>query len=105
MSDLRAYVVDVATHLGVEPYAAWAEEGSPSTAYVALADRSPRYPDRLLMLQWFSDMGWSLALEPRGAEPPVILAEWPDPVRPSATWLVEQVRLAIAPGAVLPRAS
>lgn len=59
------------------------ECGTPSTAYVALADTSRAWPGRLLMLAWSSDEGWRLALEPESDEPPVIVAVWPEPVRPA----------------------
>ncbi|GAA4552299.1 DUF6292 family protein [Amycolatopsis samaneae] len=77
---LRGYVESVATELGVEPAATWSEYGPPSSAYVALADRAPRYPHRLLMLSWTSTDGWALALEPQRAEEPVVLAHWRDSV-------------------------
>ncbi|GAB3387457.1 DUF6292 family protein [Amycolatopsis echigonensis] len=93
---LRSYVEAVAVLLYVEPSASWSEHSSPSTAYVALADRCPRHADRFLMLQWAEDSGWCLALEPQGAEEPVVLAHWPKPVRPAAVVVARRVRQALA---------
>ncbi len=92
---LRLYVEEVAAQLGVEAAATWSEYGPPSMAYVALADRSPRFPGRFLMLQWTDTQGWNLALEPEGGEDPVVLAAWPDRVYPMPLWLAEQVQLAM----------
>ncbi|GAA5165532.1 MULTISPECIES: DUF6292 family protein [Amycolatopsis] len=92
---LRRYVEAVAGLLGVEPAACWSEPNAPSTAYIALADRSPRHPGRFLMLQWSSDGGWSLAVEPERNEPPDVLAAWPAPVRPRPDRLVRKVRAAL----------
>lgn len=90
---LRGYIEEVAAAVGVEPSATWHEYGPPSTAYVALADRTP--DNRFLMLQWTSDDGWCLAVEPKGAEPPVVLATWPESVAPSPATLAEEVRRAM----------
>ncbi|MEQ0559715.1 DUF6292 family protein [Amycolatopsis sp. NEAU-NG30] len=92
---LRDYVEAVAELLRVEPAASWSEYGSPSTAYVALADRSARHPGRLLMLQWSDRTGWSLALEPAGAEEPVVLLQWPAPARPRPAVVARRVRDAL----------
>ncbi|MEV4603686.1 DUF6292 family protein [Amycolatopsis sp. NPDC049253] len=80
---LRHYVESVAEQVGVEATAVLCECGTPSTAYIALADTSCAWPRRLLMLVWSSDDGWRLALEPKSDEPPVIVAAWPEPVRPA----------------------
>ncbi|MEV6898671.1 DUF6292 family protein [Amycolatopsis sp. NPDC051372] len=80
---LRHYIESVAEQVGVEATAVLCECGTPSTAYVALADTSRAWPGRLLMLAWSSDEGWRLALEPESDEPPVIVAVWPEPVRPA----------------------
>ena len=92
---LRDYVEGVAELLRVEPAASWSEYGSPSTAYIALADRSPRHAGRFLMLQWAADAGWCLAVEPDGAEEPVVLARWPDPPRPGPAVVARRVRDAL----------
>lgn len=92
---LRDYVEGVAELLRVEPAASWSEYGSPSTAYVALADRSPRHAGRFLMLQWADGAGWSLAVEPEGAEEPVVLLRWPDPPRPRPAVVASRVRDAL----------
>jgi hypothetical protein len=90
---LRDYVEEVASAFGVEPSATWHEYGPPSAAYVALADRTPA--GRFLMLQWDSEKGWCLAVEPEGAEPPVVLAAWPGRVHPTPEELADDVRRAL----------
>ncbi|SFW85884.1 DUF6292 family protein [Amycolatopsis australiensis] len=92
---LRDYVEAVAELLRVEPAASWSEHGSPSTAYIALADRSPRHAGRLLMLQWAADAGWCLALEPEAAEEPTVLVRWPEPRRPRPAVVARRVRAAL----------
>ncbi|MFD9893485.1 DUF6292 family protein [Amycolatopsis sp. NPDC059027] len=92
---LRGYVESVATELGVEPSAAWSEYGPPSAAYIALAERTSRYPRRLLMLDWSSDGGWALALEPLRDEDPIVLASWHDTLYPAPGTLAAWVREAL----------
>ncbi|MYW94201.1 hypothetical protein G3I59_27280 [Amycolatopsis rubida] len=89
---LRDYVQAVAGMLGVEPGACWSEHSSPSTAYIALAATSRCHPGRLLMAQWSSDAGWCLALEPEGAEAPVVVAQWPRPLSPDPVVVARRVR-------------
>lgn len=89
---LRDYVETVAELLRVEPAASWSEYGSPSTAYIALADR---HADRFLMLLWDADTGWCLAVEPEGAEEPAVLARWPEPTRPRPATVARWVREAL----------
>lgn len=95
VSPLRGYVESIAGLLRVEPEASWSEEGSPSTAYIALAEQVSCYPGRLLMAQWSSESGWSLALEPECAEAPVVLAAWPQPTRPAPTVVARRFRTAL----------
>ncbi|GAB1514011.1 DUF6292 family protein [Actinophytocola sp. KF-1] len=89
---LRYYIEAVATELGVETTAAWHEYGPPSSAYIALPHRPPDNPEQFLMLQWSSDDGWSLAIEPTGAETPVVVAAWPDDPHPPPQALAAAVR-------------
>lgn len=93
---LRQYVEAVATEIGVETTATYAEYGPPSSAYVALPDRSPENPDHFLMLQWTDEDGWSLAVEPDGPGMPVVLASWPDDVYLAPDDLADAVRRALA---------
>ncbi|WIX82853.1 DUF6292 family protein [Amycolatopsis carbonis] len=89
---LRHYVESVAEQVGVEATAVLCECGTPSTAYVALADTSRAWPGRLLMLAWSSDDGWRLALEPERDEPPVIVAAWPESVRPAPSRVARRLQ-------------
>ncbi|MFI5614105.1 DUF6292 family protein [Amycolatopsis sp. NPDC051903] len=95
VSPLREYVESIACLLRVEPEASWCEEGRPSTAYIALAEQVPCHPGRLLMAQWSSDSGWSLALEPECGEAPVVLSAWPHPARPAPTVVARRFRAAL----------
>jgi L-alanine-DL-glutamate epimerase-like enolase superfamily enzyme len=99
---LRDYVEAVAEAVGVETAATWHEYGPPSAAYVALATRWPVDPRRLLMLQWTSESGWALAVEPDGAEPPDVLAAWPDTVHLAPAELAAGVRRVLALPVTLP---
>ncbi|MTD54482.1 DUF6292 family protein [Amycolatopsis pithecellobii] len=94
---LRHYVESVAVALGVEPAASLTEYGTPSWAYIALADTSPRHPGRLLMLVWDSNNGWALALEPERMEEHRVLASWPELVHPEPTEISDLVRRALQP--------
>jgi hypothetical protein len=89
---LRDYVETVAELLRVEPAASWSECGSPSTAYIALADR---HAGRLLMLSWTDAGGWCLAVEPDGAEQPAVLVRWPEPARPRPAVVARRVHEAL----------
>ncbi|MFI7674174.1 DUF6292 family protein [Actinophytocola sp. NPDC049390] len=87
-----AYVEAVAVAVGVEAAASWSEYGPPSSGYVALSESPPGHPKRLLMPQWSSEEGWSLAVEPERIEPPVVLATWPVRVRPAPSELAVEMR-------------
>jgi hypothetical protein len=89
---LRDYVETVAELLRVEPAASWSEYGSPSTAYIALADRRA---GRFLMLSWTDGAGWCLAVEPDGAEEPAVLVRWPEPERPRPAVVARRVHQAL----------
>ncbi|WP_208297748.1 DUF6292 family protein [Actinophytocola oryzae] len=99
---LRHYVEEVAHAVGVEPAAAWCEYGPPSAAYVALSHPAPADARRFLMLEWTSTDGWSLAIEPASDEPPVVLAAWPEELRPRPEELARRVRRALIPQVRLP---
>jgi hypothetical protein len=99
---LRSYVKAVTAAIGVETTAAWCEYGPPSSAYVALPERLPDDPDRYLMLQWSDDAGWSLAVEPKGAEAPVVLAAWPDDVYLAPSDLAAAVGTTLATPLTIP---
>jgi hypothetical protein len=99
---LRRYVDAVTTAIGVERTAAWHEYGPPSSAYVALSEQLPDQPDRFLMLQWNDETGWSLAIEPEGAEPPVVLAAWPEDVYLAPTALAAAVSTVLTTPMTIP---
>ncbi|MEW2503999.1 MULTISPECIES: DUF6292 family protein [unclassified Amycolatopsis] len=92
---LRHYVNAVAEQVGVEAGAALCESGPRPSAYIALADSSAAWPERLLMLLWNGEEGWRLALEPEGGEEPVVVAAWPHPVRPAPARVARRLRDAL----------
>ncbi|WIX98059.1 DUF6292 family protein [Amycolatopsis mongoliensis] len=92
---LRDYVETVARLLLVEPAASWSAVGTTSTAYIALSQRSPRHPGRLLMAQWTDGTGWCLALEPERGEAPLVLAAWPELGRPEPAVVARRVLTAL----------
>ena len=61
--DVVGYVARVAAVLGVAPDSFSVELGDPSTAYLALAERLPDWPDHDVALLWHERTGWSVAIE------------------------------------------
>lgn len=71
---LVGYVRAVAEAVDVSVEGTSCEVADTVTAYVALSRRSPRYPGRDLMLLWNYRQGWTLSVETRPAEPPLVVA-------------------------------
>jgi Family of unknown function (DUF6292) len=70
---LRGYVAEVAAALGVGLESCAIDPQSPASAYIALDQRVPRYPDRDLALLWDERHGWSAAVETHSGEDLVVL--------------------------------
>jgi hypothetical protein len=92
---LRSYVRAVARAMEVEPEAAWCEVADPSTAYVAVRERAPDYPEHDVMLLWDERLGWLVALENNPAEQPVTLARVDGDVVPEPALVARTVRAVL----------
>lgn len=73
-SALQAYVAVVADALGVPPESTCAMIGSPASAYIALEDHLPGFPDRDLALIWEDTQGWAAAIETHSGEDVIVVA-------------------------------
>lgn len=62
-SALHAYVDAVAHRLGIRPEYTSCDVSESTSAYLALADRLPGFPDRDLALIWDERFGWAAAIE------------------------------------------
>lgn len=71
---LRRYVEAVAAALGVGPEATFCELDSSASAYIALAEPLPGFPDRDVALLWDDAHGWSLCVETYSGEDLIVLA-------------------------------
>jgi hypothetical protein len=70
---LRRYVAAVAEALGIGLESCAIDPHSPPSAYIALDQRVPRYPDRDLALLWDEKHGWAAAVETHSGEDLVVL--------------------------------
>lgn len=71
---LRRYAEAVASALGVGPEATCCEFDSSASAYIALTDPLPGFPDRDVALLWDDTHGWSLCVETHSGEDLILLA-------------------------------
>lgn len=73
---LRRYVASVAAELAIGPDVCSVEATQrPMNAYLALAQRIPRHPDRDVALVWDQGHGWAVVLETTPREWP---SSWED---------------------------
>jgi hypothetical protein len=63
LTALRAYLADVTTELGVGLESCTIDHDTPVSAYVALDEHLPGYPDHDVALLWDEVHGWSAAIE------------------------------------------
>jgi hypothetical protein len=63
LTALRAYLADVTTAVGVGLESSTIDHDIPVSAYVALDERLPGYPDHDVALLWDEVHGWSAAIE------------------------------------------
>lgn len=63
LTALRAYLADVTSELGVGLESCTVDHDVPVSAYVALDERLPGYPDHDVALLWDEVHGWSAAIE------------------------------------------
>lgn len=70
---LGCYVRAVAGALGVPDVGADYELDEPTTAYIALSQRTAEHRDLDLMLLWHEEHGWAVAVETRPSDPTIVL--------------------------------
>lgn len=63
LTALRAYLADVTTALGIGLESCTVDHDTPVSAYVALDEHLPGYPDHDVALLWDELHGWSAAIE------------------------------------------
>jgi hypothetical protein len=71
---LRAYVQCVAAGLGLGAAATYCEMAEQPSAYIALDDRVPGWPDQDAALVWDLDHGWAVSVEIRAGDDLLIVA-------------------------------
>ncbi|MFI5589951.1 DUF6292 family protein [Amycolatopsis sp. NPDC051758] len=70
---LQSYLADVTTTLGVGLESCTVDHDSPVSAYVALDEHLPGYPDRDVALLWDEVRGWAAAIETHSGEDLIVL--------------------------------
>ncbi|GAA1959615.1 DUF6292 family protein [Amycolatopsis minnesotensis] len=73
LTALWTYLGDVTTALGIGPESCTVDHDSPVSAYVALDERLPGYPDRDVALLWDEARGWAAAVETHSGEDLIVL--------------------------------
>ncbi|TDV48753.1 DUF6292 family protein [Actinophytocola oryzae] len=73
MAALSEYLTDVTTALGIGLESCTVDHDSPVSAYVALDEHLPGYPDRDVALLWDEVHGWSAAVETHSAEDLIVI--------------------------------
>ena len=72
--ELRSYLDEVACALGVGLESCTIDLDPPVSAYVALDQRLPSFPDRDLALLWDEVRGWSAAVETHSGEDLIVVS-------------------------------
>jgi hypothetical protein len=75
---LDGYVREVAAAVGIPAEGTTVEISDTATAYVGLSRPWPGQSHRDVMLVWSEQRGWSIAVETRPTESPVVVARWAD---------------------------
>lgn len=70
---LSAYVGAVTAELGIGLESCTLDHASPLSAYVALDQRHPAYPERDVALVWDEERGWAAAIETHSGEDLIVL--------------------------------
>jgi hypothetical protein len=68
LAALWTYLAEVTTALGIGPESCTVDHDSPVSAYVALDEHLPGYPDCDLALLWDEVHGWAAAIETHSGE-------------------------------------
>ncbi|KAA2252459.1 hypothetical protein F0L68_36075 [Solihabitans fulvus] len=92
---LRRYTAQVAAVVGVGSEAAWCEWADVASAYIALEDRLPDYPDRDTALTWDAERGWTVIVETGCGEDLLITASLDGDVLPPPDTVAAWVRAAV----------
>lgn len=93
---LAGYVDAVARELGLPAEGTSFEISDTATAYLGLSVRWPARPGHDLMLNWSESTGWSIAVETRPMEQPLVVAEFGDDPLPSPRAVARFVTTALA---------
>jgi hypothetical protein len=104
-SALRAYVRAVAAALGVPDESTCAMAGKPATAYIAIEERLPGFPDRDLALLWEDTQGWAAAIETHSGEDVIVVSYLGTEIVPAPQEVVTFLRALLAdkqPGRIDP---
>ncbi|MEC3976456.1 DUF6292 family protein [Amycolatopsis sp. H20-H5] len=88
---LAGYIRRVADAVGVTADGVTHEVSDTATAYLALARRSPRHPERDLMLFWSERHGWAVAVEEEHGDHPKLVAYFGEELVPSPAQVAEFV--------------
>jgi hypothetical protein len=70
---LQTYLADVTAALGVGLESCTVDHDSPVSAYVALDEHLPGYPDRDVALLWDEVRGWAAAIETHSGEDLIVI--------------------------------
>ncbi|GLY42925.1 hypothetical protein Amsp01_089480 [Amycolatopsis sp. NBRC 101858] len=70
---LRGYLADVTNALGIGLESCTIDPDTPVSAYVALDERLPGYPDHDVALLWDETHGWAAALETHSGEDLIVV--------------------------------
>jgi hypothetical protein len=100
-SGLTGYLAAVSSAVGVGVESCTVDLDAPTSGYVALDLRLPRYPDRDLALLWDEHHGWSLAMETHSGEDLLVLAYLGGDLVPAPSRVrrfVAGIRFASSPG-------
>ncbi|QRP50066.1 DUF6292 family protein [Amycolatopsis sp. FDAARGOS 1241] len=70
---LTAYLRAVTAELGIGLESCTLDHASPLSAYLALDERHPAYPDRDFALLWDEERGWAAAVETHSGEDLIVV--------------------------------
>lgn len=93
---LHRYVEIIAAEFGVRPEYTNCDIGKPASAYVALDQCLPDFPDRDLSLIWDERRGWAAAIESASGGDLIVLAYLGKEPVPEPEHVIEFVRRLLA---------
>ncbi|MFC4003285.1 DUF6292 family protein [Prauserella oleivorans] len=105
-SALHAYVGAIVDAFDTRPEYTCSASTTPASAYVALDDRLPDFPDRDLALVWDEKQGWAAAIETHSGEDLIIVSylggQDPVPEPRRVVRFVEKLLAGAMPGQLEP---